>query len=211
MSVSDARIPLDAASNTAALGAAQVLRRLGREQDGVELVIEKGLPLSGGLGGSAASAVAGAFATHALCGGCLSEAELLHAAIEAEAVVAGRHADNAAPSLLGGAVVVLGAEPLRYVRVGVHASLRLVFVTPGYGVLTAHARSVLPESVARARGGGAGGGARGPRARPRARRRRPDRGRDGRPHRRAAADPALSRLRVARARRRSRPGPSAWP
>ena len=103
--------------NTAALGAAEVLRRLGREQDGVELVIEKGLPLSGGLGGSAASAVAGAFATHALCGGSLGETELLRCAIEAEAVVAGRHADNAAPSLLGGAVVVLGAEPLRYVRV----------------------------------------------------------------------------------------------
>lgn len=147
LSVSDTRIPLEATLNTAALGAAEVLRRLGRTQDGVELVIEKGLPLSGGLGGSAASAVAGAFATHALCSGALDEAELLHCAIEAEAVVAGRHPDNVAPSLLGGAVVVLGAEPLRYVRVGVHASLRLVFVTPAYGVLTSHARSVLPESV----------------------------------------------------------------
>jgi len=150
VSISDTRIPLEATLNTAALGAAEVLRRLGREQDGVELVIDKGLPLSGGLGGSAASAVAGAFATHALCGGSLGETELLRCAIEAEAVVAGRHADNAAPSLLGGAVIVLGAEPLRYVRVRVHPSLRLVFVTPAYGVLTAHARSVLPESVPRA-------------------------------------------------------------
>jgi len=150
LSVSDTRISREATLNTAALGAAEVLRRLGREQDGVELVIEKGLPLSGGLGGSAASAVAGAFATHALLGGSLGEAELLRCAIEAEAVVAGRHPDNAAPSLLGGAVVVLGAEPLRYTRVGVHSSLRLVFVTPAYGVLTAHARSVLPESVPRA-------------------------------------------------------------
>jgi len=150
LSVSDTRIPREATLNTAALGAAEVLRRLGREQDGVELVIEKGLPLSGGLGGSAASAVAGAFATHALLGGSLGETELLRCAIEAEAVVAGRHPDNAAPSLLGGAVVVLGAEPLRYTRVGVHSSLRLVFVTPAYGVLTAHARSVLPESVPRA-------------------------------------------------------------
>lgn len=150
VSVSDARIPLAAESNTAALGAAQVLRRLGREQEGVELAIAKGLPLSGGLGGSAASAVAGAFATHALLGGSLDEAELLRCAIEAEAVVAGRHPDNAAPSLLGGAVVVLGAEPLRYTRIAVHASLRLVFVTPGYGVLTADARSVLPDGVSRA-------------------------------------------------------------
>jgi homoserine kinase len=147
-SVSDTRIPTDAALNTAALGASEVLRRLGREREGVELAIHKGLPLSGGLGGSAASAVAGALATHALCGGSLGEAELLDCAIEAEAVVAGRHPDNVAPSLLGGAVVVLGAAPLRYVRVGVHPSLRLVFVTPAYGVLTAHARSVLPEKVA---------------------------------------------------------------
>jgi len=149
LEVSDPRIPLEAARNTAALAAAEVLKRLCRETDGVELAIQKGLPLSGGLGGSAASAVAGAVATNALCGGSLGPAELLHCAIEAEAVVAGRHPDNAAPSLLGGAVVVLGSEPLSYTRVSVHPSLRLVFVTPAYGVLTAHARSVLPASVAR--------------------------------------------------------------
>jgi homoserine kinase len=149
LAVSDPRIPLEATRNTAALAANEVLRRLGRETDGVELVIQKGLPLSGGLGGSAASAVAGAVATNALCGGSLGEAELLRCAIEAEAVVAGRHPDNAAPSLLGGAVVVLGSEPLRYTRVSVHPSLRLVFVTPAYGVLTAHARSVLPDKVTR--------------------------------------------------------------
>ncbi len=150
LSVSDARIPREAARNTAALAAAEVLRQLGRETDGVELVIQKGLPLSGGLGGSAASAVAGAVATNALCGGALGEAELLHCAIEAEGVVAGRHPDNAAPSLLGGAVVVLGTDPLRYARLSVHPSLRFVFVTPAYGVLTAEARAVLPASVSRA-------------------------------------------------------------
>jgi homoserine kinase len=64
--------------------------------------------------------------------------------------VAGRHPDNAAPSLLGGAVLVLTAQPLRYTRVAVHSSLRLVFVTPGYGVRTADARAVLPRDVPRA-------------------------------------------------------------
>lgn len=149
LSVSDPRIPIDALRNTAALAAEQVLRRLGPRAHGVELAVVKGLPLSGGLGGSAASAVAGAVATNALCGGGLGEAELIQCAIEAEAVVAGRHPDNVAPSVLGGAVLVLGAEPLRFARVAVAASLRLVFVTPDYGVLTAHARSVLPDSVAR--------------------------------------------------------------
>jgi homoserine kinase len=150
VSVSDPRIPRDAAKNTAALAAACVLGRIGAPIEGVELVVQKGLPLAGGLGGSAASAVAGAVATNALVGASLDPAALLQCAIEAEAAVAGRHADNVAPSLLGGAVVVLGAEPLRYTRIAVHPSLRLVLVTPAYGVRTADARAVLPASVARA-------------------------------------------------------------
>lgn len=149
VSVSDERIPKDAARNTAALAAAGVLRRAG-DAAGLELRIVKGLPLAGGLGGSAASAVAGACAADGLLGAALSRDELLECALEAEAVVAGRHADNAAPSLLGGAVLVLGTSPLRFTRVSVHPSLRLVFATPAYGVETARARAVLPAQVARA-------------------------------------------------------------
>jgi len=148
-SVSDPRIPLDAERNTAALAASAVARRIGSKQ-GLELAIRKGLPLSGGLGGSAASAVAGAVAANAVLAGGLDRPTLLQCALEAEAVVAGRHPDNVAPSLLGGAVVVLSTEPLCYARLEVHAALRFVFVTPGYGVLTAEARSVLPASVSRA-------------------------------------------------------------
>jgi homoserine kinase len=150
LSVSDARIPLEPGRNTAALAASDVLRRAGASSLGLELRVEKGLPLSGGLGGSAASAVAGAFAANALLGGPLDPGELLQAALEAEAVVAGRHPDNVAPSLLGGAIVVLGVEPLRYARLAVHPSLRFVFATPAYGVETARARAVLPASISRA-------------------------------------------------------------
>ena len=94
--------------------------------------------------------MAGAFAANALLGRPLDAEALLRCALEAEAVVAGRHPDNAAPSLLGGAVVILGTEPLRYARLTVHPSLRLVFATPAYGVETARARAVLPASVSRA-------------------------------------------------------------
>ncbi|HXY39062.1 MAG TPA: homoserine kinase, partial [Vicinamibacteria bacterium] len=149
--VSDPRVPTDAARNTAALAAAEVLRRTGDAALGLELWIEKGLPLAGGLGGSAASAVAGACAADAVAGARLSAQDLLECALEAEAVVAGRHPDNAAPSLLGGAVLVLGTAPLRYARLGVHHSLRLVFATPSYAVETARARAVLPAEVTRAK------------------------------------------------------------
>jgi homoserine kinase len=148
-SVSDPRIPIEAGRNTAAIAAAAVLRMCGA-QGGLELRLEKGLPLSGGMGGSAASAVAGAVAASAVLGAGLSKDALLLCALEAEEAVAGRHADNVAPSLLGGCVLVQGIDPPRIARVRVHPDLRLVLVTPGYGVETAMARGVLPDQVSRA-------------------------------------------------------------
>jgi homoserine kinase len=146
--VSDPRIPLEADRNTAAIAAAAVLRRAGSEV-GLELTLEKGLPLSGGMGGSAASAVAGAVAADVVVGARLGRDDLLLCALEAESVVAGRHADNIAPSLLGGAVLVLGLDPPRLGQVQVHSSLSFVLVTPAYGVETAAARKVLPRQVGR--------------------------------------------------------------
>jgi homoserine kinase len=148
LSVSDPRIPADPARNTAAIAASAVLRRGGSDV-GLELEVHKGLPLAGGMGGSAASAVAGAVAANALLGFGLGTVDLLAAALEAEGVVAGRHADNVAPSLLGGAVLVLGLDPPRLGPVRVHGSLALVLVSPSYQVETAAARAVLPASISR--------------------------------------------------------------
>jgi homoserine kinase len=153
LSISDTRIPTDPDRNTAALAAAAVLRRTGREA-GMDLTIEKGLPLAGGMGGSAASAVAGAVAANALLKARLPPLELLACALEAEeAVSGGRHADNVAPSLLGGAILVAGAhagaEP-QVTAIPVKQGLSLVLVTPAYQVETAQARAVLPREVDRA-------------------------------------------------------------
>jgi homoserine kinase len=149
VSVSDPRIPTDAARNTAAVAAASVLRRAGLDI-GLEITIEKGLPLSGGMGGSAASAAAGAVAADALCEVRLDKLQLVEAAMDAEAVVAGRHADNVAPSVLGGAVVVVGLDPLTIASIRVHPDIALVMVTPAYGVETQKARAVLPREIPRA-------------------------------------------------------------
>jgi len=150
VAVSDDRIPTDSLRNTAALGAAAVIKRAGLEREaGLEIRVEKGLPLAAGMGGSAASAVAGALAAHELLKTRLTRIDLLMAAIDAEAVVSGRHADNAAPCLFGGAVIVAGLDPPEVTPVRVHDSLGLVFVTPDYEVPTAEARKVLPADVPR--------------------------------------------------------------
>jgi homoserine kinase len=146
--VSDPRIPADPRRNTAAIAAAAVLARA-RADGGLELTIEKGLPLAAGMGGSAASAVAAAVAADAVLGSSLARMDLLAAALEAEAVVSGRHPDNAAPSLLGGAVLVASVDPLQVTALRLHPGLGLVLVIPGYAVETARARAVLPDSVPR--------------------------------------------------------------
>ena len=148
-SCSDPRISTDADKNTAAIAAQAVLVRAS-PSIGLELVIEKGLPLAGGMGGSAASAVAGAVAADALLGAKLGQEALLGCALQAEATVAGRHLDNVAPALYGGAVLVVGVDPPRLTAIRVHESIGLVLVTPAYGVETATARAALPEMVPRA-------------------------------------------------------------
>ena len=146
--VSDPRIPTEARRNTAAIAASAVLARAGAD-GGLELTIEKGLPLAAGLGGSAASAVAGAVAADAVVGARLARMDLLAAALEAEAVVSGRHPDNVAPSLLGGAVLVTSVDPLQVTPLRVHPDLGLVLVIPSYAVETVRARALLPADVPR--------------------------------------------------------------
>src|SRR5690606_38720833 len=87
-----AELPTDPARHARAVAATAVLRAAGFA-GGMVLRVEKGLPLAGGQGGSAASAVAGAVAANELTGNRLGAAELLAAALEAETAVAGRHLD----------------------------------------------------------------------------------------------------------------------
>lgn len=58
------------------------------------------------MGSSAASAAAGAWAVNALFGEPLSREQLVPAGLASEATVSGYHADNIAPALLGGFVMI---------------------------------------------------------------------------------------------------------
>jgi homoserine kinase len=114
---------------------------------GIALTVKKGLPLSGGQGGSAASAVAGAAAANALFGGILDTNALLECGLVAEAKVAGRHLDNIAPALLGGITLIRSIDPIDVLRLPVPAGLRLVLAHPAQRLSTAMARRALPHTV----------------------------------------------------------------
>src|SRR4029077_16791249 len=77
------RLPREAKRNTAGVAAEALLRAIG-ETRGVSLSIVKGLPLSSGLGGSAASAAAAVVAVDALIGAHSSEETLIACALEGE-------------------------------------------------------------------------------------------------------------------------------
>jgi homoserine kinase len=137
----------DPSRHASAIAAGEVLRRANAANVGVSLHIEKGLPLAGGQGGSAASAVAGAIATNELLGGPLDQRELLFSALVAEEQLAGRHIDNLAPALFGGIVLIRSIDPLDIVSLPVPRELRIVLVHPRMRLRTADARAVLPRSV----------------------------------------------------------------
>lgn len=146
-------LPIDAARHSAGLAARAVLERSGDRrclEHGIALTVRKGLPLSGGQGGSAASAVASAVAVNALLGNPLGRPALLGASLEAEEGVSGRHADNVAPSLLGGIVLIRSLEPLDLVELPVPDELWVVVARPDQRLRTADARSVLPPEISRA-------------------------------------------------------------
>lgn len=142
-------LPRDAARHTAALAAASVLSRAGETKHGLTLWCRKGLPLSGGQGGSAASAVAGAVATNALLGTPLGTDALLSSCLDAESAVAGRHLDNIAASLLGGIVLVRTLDPIEVIKLPIPAGLILVLAQPAQRLTTADSRRALPEQVRR--------------------------------------------------------------
>lgn len=115
---------------------------------GVELELDKGLPLGSGLGSSGASAVAAAVAVDAALSLSLPPTTLVDACRAAEKVACGAaHPDNVAPAVVGGVVLVPSLDPLRVVSLPVPAGMWIAVYTPGCSVSTADARAVLPAAV----------------------------------------------------------------
>lgn len=146
-------LPREPERNTATVAAQALLDRW-PEADcavgdrGVELELTKGLPLSSGLGGSAASAVAAVVALDALLELNLPRSILLEAALEGERIACGaRHPDNVVPCLLGGLVLTRSVEPLDPVRLEYPRDLWLGLIHPAVEVPTREARECLPKTL----------------------------------------------------------------
>lgn len=121
----------------------RVLSALGLEKEGVRIDINAAIPVSRGLGSSAALIVAGAVAANALHGAPLTKEELLAICTKLEG-----HPDNVAPALLGGLTAsFLSDREVISVSYPIHPDLRFVALIPDFPLSTSAARSVLPATV----------------------------------------------------------------
>lgn len=135
------------AENTAGVALMAYLDALG-ERSGFDIHLYKKMPLGSGMGSSAASAVAAVFAANVLLGKPMSKQELVRWAAEGERVASGSvHADNIAPSMMGGITLVrsLNSDDIR--SIPVPSKLRLVLIHPHVEVKTSDARKVLPREI----------------------------------------------------------------
>ncbi|MDR1076106.1 MAG: homoserine kinase [Xanthomonadaceae bacterium] len=140
ISGTDVPLPTEAARNTA--GAALMAMRDALDLlFGFEIEIEKGIPLSSGMGGSAASCVAALVAANELLREPLSRDALYRFSLEGEAVASGsRHGDNLGPMFMGGLVL---STLERVVKLSVPAAWHSLLVHPDAVLETRRARDAL--------------------------------------------------------------------
>lgn len=140
-------LPLDANKNSCSAVIKSFLNNLGINQ-GVDIYLNKKMPLGSGLGSSAASSVAAIFAINELLGKPKKLEELLPYAMEGERVACGAaHADNVAPGLYGGFVLIRSYDPLDVIRLKTPDELYATLVHPHIEVKTKDAREILRKQI----------------------------------------------------------------
>lgn len=144
----DGRLPYDAAKNTVSVSVRHYLDHIGRTDVGIDIELHKRMPIGSGLGSSSASTVAGLFAINTLMGNPLSKMELVPFAMKGEELACGTgHADNVAPALLGGFVLIRSYQPLDIIQLPFPTELHCGIVFPQVDVPTRDARQIIRQNV----------------------------------------------------------------
>ena len=143
----DVDVPAEPHNNSATAGLVELLE----DRDlsyGLDVEIAKGVPLHSGLGGSAASAVAGVVAASAVMERPLTLPERFQYALRGEQQACGkRRGDNIAPALLGGLILVRSLEPFDVLRIPVPHDMGAVVAVPELEIEVQEAREILADSI----------------------------------------------------------------
>ncbi len=144
-------LPKDPSKNTASVALQAMITELGLNH-GFSVAIKKGISMSSGMGGSAASSVAAVVAANELLvrGGrkSLSKTQLLHFSLLGEAAASGAiHGDNVGPCLVGGLTLLLPTKPMQMISLPVPRDIFCVLVHPDLKIETRAARGILKKQI----------------------------------------------------------------
>lgn len=134
--------------NNMVVGAAmRVFRKAKNVPERLRFRLINRIPLSSGLGSSAAAAVGGLVAANEVCGKPLTQDQILAEAVEMEG-----HPDNVSAALLGGLTVSVTDADGRVLvtQPRVRNDLILVYCVPKLEISTVKARKILPARYTRA-------------------------------------------------------------
>ena len=141
------KLPLDPKLNSASVAIQSYINHI-NYKDGVEIILHKKMPISSGLGSSAASSVAAAHGINNLLGSSLNKKDLLPFILEGEKIACGSaHADNAAASLLGGFILVRNYDPLDIIQIDYPEDLIAIVIHPNIEINTKSARGLLDNNI----------------------------------------------------------------
>lgn len=142
----DFDLPTDPLKNVAGV-ALQALMDAAEIDHGFEVEITKHIKPGSGIGSSSASSCGAVVAANHLLGGRFTKTQLAEFAMEGEKLASGaRHADNVAPTIFGGFVLVRSVDPLDVVKIE-HPELFVTVIHPQIEIRTADARAILPKDV----------------------------------------------------------------
>ncbi len=140
-------LPTEPEKNVAGVVALEMLKK----EDGsfgVEIEINKLINPGSGIGSSAASASGAAFGLNELFGRNYSIHELIHFAMQGEALASGAmHADNVAPAITGEFSLIRGYNPLDLIIIEAPRDLYCTIIHPQIEIKTKEAREMLPKQV----------------------------------------------------------------
>ena len=140
-------LPTDPEKNVVGVVAQAILDKV-NDNRGFEITIHKNVLPGSGLGSSASSSAAAAYAANHLLGSPFETNDLVEFAMQGEKAASGKaHADNVAPSLLGGFTMIRSYKPLDVISVPYPSDIYITVIHPQIEIKTSDSKKILKKEI----------------------------------------------------------------
>ncbi|NJO69658.1 MAG: homoserine kinase [Bacteroidetes bacterium] len=143
----DIDLPLEPEKNVSSVAVKAMLQELNVSM-GFDIIFTRKIYPGSGIGSSAASSVGAIFGVNELLGNPFQRKDMVRFAMEGELIACGSaHADNTAPAMMGGFILVQSYNPLTICTIPSPANMFCTVIHPEIEVKTADARKILKQTV----------------------------------------------------------------